>query len=153
MSVDQIARIFYQQRFRIVVSAQNHLTSMRTNLTSMKKILVAAFALFMFSQCTEQEIVPSQSAAAPAEAVAIPMEASGSMTISGIFTNYEDIADCKTCTYVVPAGTSVVDGKELELKAGAVICLDKAIQYGDVDFINLEGTESHPIRIGTTTIK
>ena len=119
----------------------------------MKKILVAAFALFMFSQCTEEEIVPTQAPAAPAEAVAVPMEASGSMTISGIFTTYEEVQDCKTCTFVVPADMSVVDGKELGLKAGAVICLDKAIKYGDVEFMNLEGTESHPIRIGTTTVK
>jgi hypothetical protein len=118
----------------------------------MKKILFAASALFIFAQCTEEEIVPSQSVVAPVEDVAVPMEATGSMTISGIYTSYEDIKDCKTCTFVVPADLSVVDGNELGIKAGAVICLNKAIQYGDVDFVNLEGTESNPIRIGTTVI-
>ena len=125
---------------------------MRTNLMTMKKILLAAFALFMFSQCTEEEVVPTQSTAAPTEDVALNTEATGSMTISGIFTTYEEIKDCKTCTFVVPADLSVVDGKELGLKAGSVICLDKAIKYGDVDFINLEGTEANPIRIGTSKI-
>jgi hypothetical protein len=124
---------------------------MRTNLMSMKNILLAASALFIFSQCTEEEIVPNDAQAAPAtETVALNTEATGSMTISGIFTSYEDIKDCKTCTFVVPADLAVVDGKELGLKPGSVICLDKAIKYGDVDFINLEGTEANPIRIGTT---
>jgi hypothetical protein len=117
----------------------------------MKNILLAASALFIFSQCTEEEIVPNDAQAAPAtETVALNTEATGSMTISGIFTSYEDIKDCKTCTFVVPADLAVVDGKELGLKPGSVICLDKAIKYGDVDFINLEGTEANPIRIGTT---
>jgi hypothetical protein len=125
---------------------------MRTNLMSMKKIFLAASALFVFSQCTEEEIVPNEAAATPTEQVAVAPEATGSMTISGIYTTYEDIKDCKTCTFVVPADLSVVDGKELGIKAGAVICLNKAVQYGDVDFVNLEGTEANPIRIGTTTI-
>jgi hypothetical protein len=114
--------------------------------------LLAASALFIFSQCTEEEIVPNEAQVTPTEAVALNAEATGSMTISGIFTSYEDIKDCKTCTYVVPAEIAVVDGKELGLKPGSVVCLDKAIRYGDIDFINLEGTEANPIRIGTTTI-
>ena len=121
---------------------------MRTNLMSMKKILFAAFTLFIFSQCAEEEIAPAQPAAATAEAPAVAVDPTGSMTISGIYTTYEAIEDCKTCTFVVPADMAIVDGKELDLKAGAVICLDKTIQYGDVDFVNLEGTEESPIRIG-----
>ena len=124
---------------------------MRNNLISMKKILVAAFAVFTLAQCTEEEIVPAQAEAGPVEAVELPAQATGSMTISGVFTTYEDVADCKTCTYVVPADVAVVDGKELDLKEGAIICLDKAIKYGDIDFVNLEGTEENPIRIGSTT--
>lgn len=123
------------------------------NLISMKKILFAVFSLCIFSQCTEEEIAPSQREVPSVETAALAQEATGSMTISGIYTTYEEIADCKTCTYVVPADIAVVDGQELELKAGAVICLDKAIKYGDVDFVNLEGTESRPIRIGATTFK
>ena len=79
--------------------------------------------------------------------------ATGSMTISVVYTSYEDIQDCKTCTYVVPEDLAIVDGKELGLKPGSVICLNKAIQYGDIDFLNLEGTEENPIRIGNTTFK
>lgn len=126
---------------------------MRNNLVSMKNILFAAFTLFALSQCSEEEIVPQQTEAPAAEAVAATPEATGSMTISGIYTVYEDVTDCKTCTYVVPANVVTVDGKELALKAGSVICLDKAIKYGDVEFVNLEGTEASPIRIGTTNFK
>ena len=116
----------------------------------MKNILVAAFAVFSLAQCTEEEIVPAQAEVSAIEAVELPVQAAGSMTISGVFTTYEDISDCKTCTYVVPADVAIVDGKELDLKAGSIICLDKAIQYGNVDFVNLEGTEENPIRIGST---
>lgn len=126
---------------------------MRNNLMSMKNILFAAFTVFTLSQCTEDEIVPQQAETPMAEEVEIAPAATGSMTISGVFTSYEDIEDCKTCTYIVPADLAVVDGKELGLEPGAVICLNKAIQYGDVDFINLEGTEQRPIKIGTATIK
>lgn len=120
---------------------------------SIKNILFAAGTLFALSQCTEEEIAPRQATTPAAENISLTPEATGSMTISGVFTSYEDIQDCKTCTYVVPADVAVVDGKELNLKAGSVICLDKAIQYGDVEFINLAGTESNPVRIGTTTFK
>ena len=123
---------------------------MRNNPISMKNILVAAFAVFSLTQCTEEEIVPARAEVSAVEAVNLPMQATGSMTITGVFTTYEDVEDCKTCTYVVPADVAIVDGKELNLKAGSVICLDKAIQYGNVDFVNLEGTEENPIRIGTT---
>ena len=126
---------------------------MTSNVMSRKKILFAAFTLFIFSQCTEEEIVPNQVAAPPVEAAALSAEPTGSMTISGVYTTYEAIEDCATCTFVVPADLAVVDGKELELNPGAVICLDKAIQYGEVEFINLEGTEENPIRIGTCGAK
>ena len=120
---------------------------MRIDLIPMKKILIAASAVFMLSQCTEDEVVPVNPA--PAERTAAPAAASGSVTISGIYTVYETINDCSTCTFVVPADRTVVDGQALNLKPGSVICLDKAIKYGDIDFVNLVGTEDKPIRIGT----
>jgi len=120
---------------------------------SIRKILFAAFALFTFSQCTEEDIVPEKMESPAIETEALSAEASGSMTISGVYTNYEPIEDCATCTYVVPAQAILVDGKELNLKAGAVICLNKALQYGDIEFVNLEGTEDQPIRIGTAEFK
>lgn len=122
---------------------------MRIDAISTKKILVAALAVFLFSQCSEEEMIPVNQPASPAENAVVPAEATGSVTISGIYTVYEAINDCSSCTFIVPADQAVVDGHELNLKPGAVICLDKAIKYGDVDFINLEGTAQNPIRIGT----
>jgi hypothetical protein len=122
---------------------------MRMNVISIRKILFAAFALFIFAQCTEEDVVPATQQVAPSEDVVLPVQASGSVTISGIYTVYEDIQDCHTCTFVVPADLAVVDGQVLNLKPGSVICLDKAIKYGDIDFVNLAGTEENPIRIGT----
>lgn len=119
----------------------------------MNKILFAAFALSVFSQCTEEEIAPARPETPASEVAAMPELATGSMTISGIFTSFEDIEDCKTCTYIVPGDATLVDGEELKLKAGSVICLDKAVRYGDVDFVNLEGTETNPIRIGAASFK
>lgn len=116
-----------------------------------KSALLAVCAVALLAQCSEEEIAPQQSlqveSTLPATAAT-----TGSMTISGSFTTYEDIADCKTCTFVVPQNATIIDGKELGIKPGAVICLDKAEQYRDIEFVNLEGTEKHPIKIGTTTI-
>lgn len=152
MSVDQITHS-KSQRFPDCEFQRKTNTTMRNNrLMSMKNILFAAFTVFALSQCSEEEVVPAQAPVAAAEEVE-SAPATGSMTISGIYTSYEDIADCKTCTYVVPVDVAIVDGKELNLKPGSVICLDKAKQYGDVDFVNLEGSEQSPIRIGTTTFK
>ncbi|HEX8038679.1 MAG TPA: hypothetical protein VF490_05990 [Chryseosolibacter sp.] len=122
---------------------------MRIDVITTKKILVAALAVFLFSQCSEEDVIPVDQAASSAENAVVPAQATGSVTISGIYTVYEAINDCSSCTFVVPADQAVIDGHELNLKPGAVICLDKAIKYGDVDFINLEGTEQNPIRIGT----
>lgn len=113
------------------------------NPISRYKLLFAALAVFVFSQCTEEELTPA------AENAIVPAEPAGSVTISGVYTVYEDVKDCRTCTFLVPPDQAVVDGHKLNLKPGSVICLDKAIQYGDISFINLEGTEQHPIRIGT----
>jgi hypothetical protein len=120
---------------------------------SVKTILFGAFTVFSLSQCTEEDIVPQQEASSAVEAATLSPEASGSMTISGIYTIYEDIKDCTTCTFIVPGDAAIVDGLELKIKPGAVICLDKAVKYGDVEFVNLEGTEANPILIGATVRK
>lgn len=122
---------------------------MTNNSLSLKNLLIAACTVFVFSQCTEEEIVPAATPAAAVDAPVLPAAESGSMTISGVYTVYESITDCNTCTFVVPEDLGIVDGKELGLKPGAVICLDKAITYGDIEFVNLEGTEDQPIRVGT----
>ncbi len=115
---------------------------MRTNLMPFKNILIAAFAVVALAQCSEKDVAPGQE---------LPLaESAGSMTISGVYTTYEEIKDCKTCTFVVSENTTIVDGEELGLEAGAIICLDRAKQYGDIEFVNLVGTEKLPVLIGHT---
>lgn len=126
---------------------------MKNSFVSMKKIFLAAIALIALSQCTVEEIVPAQIDRSPAASESLTAAATGSLTISGVYTIYESIKDCKTCTFIIPANLTEIDGLELNLKAGSVICLNKAIQYGDLNFTNLEGTEESPIRIGTSEIK
>lgn len=115
----------------------------------MPGIIIACFAIIVLSQCEEEEIAPIQAEASSVDATPSTPAATGSFTISGIYTTYEVIENCSICTFIVPAGLTDIDGAELNLKAGAVICLDKAIQYGDLTFTNLEGTEKQPITIGT----
>lgn len=67
------------------------------------------------------------------------------------------IVECSACTYVVPAGQRVIDGKELDLQPGSVIGLSSAIPYGTLEFVNIVGTKENPIIIkncgGTARIK
>lgn len=56
---------------------------------------------------------------------------------------------CSKCTYVIPANQNTTDGApdKLNFKPGDVICLDAAIKYGNLRFINLNGTADKPIVI------
>jgi Pyruvate/2-oxoacid:ferredoxin oxidoreductase delta subunit len=126
---------------------------MKTSLLSMRSIVFAAIALFALSQCSEEDIVPAQTAATVEDATEAATEATGSFTITGVYTTYESVEDCTTCTFFVPANSTEIDGVKLNLKAGSVICLDKAFKYGDLNFTNLEGTEESPIIIGMTDRK
>src|SRR5688500_8858916 len=50
------------------------------------------------------------------------------------------IGSCTSCTYVVPAGTVIIDAAKLGLQPGSVIGLDARIDYGNLLFRNLDGT-------------
>ena len=64
-------------------------------------------------------------------------------------TQFSDNVACSTCTYVVADDIATIDGKELGLAPGSVICLDAAKKYGNLTFVNVDGTEEAPITIGT----
>src|SRR5687768_12831839 len=114
---------------------------------NVKSMFVAAAAAFFLSACADQEMnAVSQQVATSAEAATGPT--AKSITITGANTTFVESVECATCTYVVSSGAQVVDGKELGLAPGSVICLDKAQKYGHIDFINLEGTAERPIVIG-----
>jgi hypothetical protein len=71
-----------------------------------------------------------------------------SVTVSGAFTEYRDEDLCASCTYVIPEDATIIDGAELKLEAGDVICLKKGVKYKAIELVNVEGTAEQPIIIG-----
>jgi hypothetical protein len=65
-------------------------------------------------------------------------------TISAMSTT---VPDCSTCTYVVPATATIVDGLALKLGPGSVVCLNAAIAYKSLIIRNMVGTAASPIII------
>ncbi len=119
------------------------------------KTLAAAFTIFGLTQCTEQELAPSNAPAQPqTQTTSTIDEPVLSLTIDGVNTVLSSTTDCKACDYFVPADASVVDGKELGIKPGQAICFKANTLYGNLRLINLEGEENNPIVIayGVRTI-
>ncbi|HYG01392.1 MAG TPA: hypothetical protein VD927_03055 [Chryseosolibacter sp.] len=117
-----------------------------------KNVMLAATAVFSLAQCSEEEVRPATPVAdsANVEIAATAVTPSlPSVTLTGINTIYATATDCSTCTYIVPAGSTVVDGKELGLKPGSVVCLNSIYNYGDLELQNFEGTKEQPIVITT----
>lgn len=129
-------------------------TSIATSLLA--KIVVPAFALLTLANCSEEEVAPLQQAevAGATTGVKNQEEPVLSLTIDGSFTELVSAKDCKTCHYVVPANATTIDGKEIGIKPGQAICLDLAIKYGNLNFVNLEGEANNPILVayGVNTI-
>jgi hypothetical protein len=138
------------------MKAKNSRTIMMINLTplaSLRKVLFAAAAVCLLTQCTQEDELVGPVTSDEEISVEGNMETNiSSITITGLNTTMsEENLDCTTCTYVVAKNAEIVDGAALGLKAGSVICLDKALQYENVEFVNLEGTEENPIVIGNTS--
>lgn len=118
-------------------------------LKSVKSIFFSTAIVLTLVQCSEEEIVAEESIVEDmtteimSEAVNV-----ASISVEGVYTEVQGDVSCNTCTYVVAPAETTVDGKELGLKPGSVICLRKSLQYSSVDFVNLEGTEENPIVIG-----
>lgn len=62
-------------------------------------------------------------------------------------TSSSDEGDCSSCTYVVPADVTIVDGESLGLKPGSVIGLDARTSYKNLTFRHINGTLDKPIII------
>ena len=116
-----------------------------------RTLLFACIAVCLLASCQDEEIVTP-----PADAVTeVTADENGnletnvtSLTVMGENTVFAERVECSTCTYVVAKNTDLIDGQALGLKPGSVICLDKAIKYGELSFVNLQGTEESPITIG-----
>src|SRR5687767_2263005 len=101
------------------------------NLT--KTATVALLIFFTLSQCSEEQLNPERISNDEATDRLLSMQ-SGNI-------------DCSSCTYVVPANTTVIDGKALGLAPGSIIGLDASVTYGYLVFKNIVGTPTQPIII------
>src|SRR4051812_30156267 len=52
-----------------------------------------------------------------------------------------------SCTYLVPANATIIDGKALGLQPGNIIGLDANVTYKNLTFRNINGTIDNPIII------
>lgn len=119
--------------------------------TFFKVLLKPALALAIFSifiQCSDDELLP------------VSREKLTRDTLDSVARSEDSVrldVTCMECTYVVPAGTKIIDGKALGLKPGSIIGLSSAIAYGTLEFHNIIGTKDQPIIItncgGTVSIK
>lgn len=125
---------------------------MRINYRNAKSVVKASVffvaSLFFLASCQENEFTEVAEDVATS-ATAVGDSNVGSITIEGSNTVFSDNVECSTCTYVVAEDLETIDGKELGLAPGSVICLDAAKKYGNLVFVNVEGTEEAPITIGT----
>ena len=113
---------------------------------SLKKLFVIAAAVCSLASCQEDELTNvSKTATEAAEQVESNVP---SVTITGANTQFVESVDCNSCSFVVDAASTTIDGKELGLKAGSIICLKSGVKYQNIDFVNLEGTTESPIIIG-----
>jgi hypothetical protein len=116
---------------------------------------VRAFAIVLLfaatTNCTPEEslVEPAADAAevATEEVAATDNGEGGSLTVSGAFIEYSDANLCSECTYVIPENATAVNGKELGIKAGDVICLNSAFKYKAIEVVDVEGTEGKPVII------
>ena len=123
----------------------------KSQVTSiLTKIFVPAFALFALTNCSDEELIPetpAQQVAGVTTGVQNQEEPVLSLTIDGTFTELVSTQECKTCHYIVPGNATTIDGKAIGIKPGQAICLDAAIKYGNLTFINVNGQENNPITI------
>lgn len=115
--------------------------------TVIKSAVFSLACLVFLASCQEDQLneVSEEATTAAMANVESNIE---SLTITGTNAVFADAIDCNTCAYVVPANEVTIDGKALGLKPGSVICLDAASKYGNLEFVNLDGTEKDPITVG-----
>lgn len=126
---------------------------MRINYRKAKSLVKTSFfvaaSLFFMASCQEDEFTEvAEDVATSAKAVDGESNVA-SITIEAVNTVFSDNVKCSTCTYVVAEDIETIDGKKLDLAPGSVICLDAAKKYGNLTFVNVDGTEEAPITIGT----
>lgn len=125
------------------------MTTIKEVIKSAKTLFLSTAIIFTMVQCSEEEIIAEDTITADI-ATEITSESAdvASISVAGLYTEIKGDVECSTCTYIVDPRETTVDGNELGLKPGAVICLKKSLKYAALDFVNMEGTEASPIVIG-----
>jgi hypothetical protein len=119
--------------------------------TLKKTVLAALFIVTMVRCSDDKELLAPTISAAPqgnAATTAVTNAEVQNFTVSGLYTEVVTEVTCSTCTFVVAAGTTQVDGQALDIKPGSVICLQTGVQYPSIEFVNMIGTANSPITIG-----
>ena len=91
------------------------------------------FGLLLLTSCSEEK---------DAEILNLAPQNGGPSTPSD-----QKIMSCSECTFIVPPGTKVIDGKVEGFKPGDVICLSSAQQYHFLSLKNINGTAAKPITV------
>lgn len=120
------------------------MTQTHTFFSALQKLALALAIFSIFIQCSEEDFLPISR-----ERISIKRDSVGiaSDSIPRAADSTTLFAECKECTYVVPAGTKVIDGKVLGLKPGSIIGLSSSVNYGSLEFYNIIGTAESPIII------
>lgn len=102
------------------------------------KSLVGIVALSLTFSCGQQELV------GPAQNNASYLNTSAAAVAQvGVVAPVE----CLKCTYVVPPSASNINGEQIQIKPGDVICLSAAFNYGPLRFAKLRGEAGKPVII------
>lgn len=103
---------------------------------TLARVFAAVFFVFIFSQCSDEEIspeiVPITSGTERESEQEIAAPPAGPLS-------------CSSCTYIVPKDAKTVNGKKLGIKPGDVICLNAASAYGLITFEEIVGTRDNPV--------
>jgi hypothetical protein len=119
-------------------------------LKGFKVLSLSTAVLFGMIQCSEEQIITENSVSANAVASGGETDAIevGSISVSGVYTEVAGDVECSTCTYIIDPSERTVDGLELGLKPGSIVCLNKKLSYPAIEFNNMEGSKENPIIIG-----
>jgi hypothetical protein len=125
------------------------MTASKKAIQTVKMFLLSTAIVLTMVQCSEEEIIAEQVVEDDMATEMMSESADvASISVSGLYTEIKGDVQCSTCTYIVAASETTVDGRELGLRPGNIVCIKKSLKYPALDFVNMEGTEESPIIIG-----
>ncbi len=123
--------------------------NMKLRKSFLTRAMVACAIVIAGFSCTTEDEFFEQSSPVQESASLFEEEADvTSITLEGIYTEFSESVDCATCTYTVPVDVKTVDGTKLGIKPGSVVCISGKRKAGEIEFVNMIGTEQKPIIIG-----